>query len=108
MHMKHTLHAKPLLIAIQGTPKMAALIELNKESSARFKSIEPLIPGTLRFLIQPGPIEGSTWCLILDNSAVASKVRQILPAIISHLRCKGRDIDSVRLKVTTRKSVSKS
>lgn len=69
------------------------------DSRTRLKSIEPLIPVTLRSAVKAGPIEGLGWCLILDNNAVASKIRQLLPALESHLRSKGWEVNSIRLKV---------
>jgi hypothetical protein len=88
-----------LLQASQDSPTMAKLIELTRDSVARLKAVEPLIPGSLRAAVKAGPIEGPVWCLILDNNAAAAKIRQILPALESHLRIKGWDVNSIRLKV---------
>ena len=88
-----------LLQASQDSPALGRLIELSGDSVARLKAIEPLIPGSLRSAVKAGPIEGQVWCLILDNNAVAAKIRQILPALESHLRVKGWDVTSIRLKV---------
>ncbi len=78
---------------------MARLTGLALESSARLKAIETLIPASLRTAVRAGPIEGSVWCLILDNNAIAAKIRQLLPALESHLRTKGWEVNSIRLKV---------
>lgn len=88
-----------VLQATQDSPSLARLAELATDSSARLKSIQPLIPAALRKAIQAGPIEGTTWCLILDNSAVAAKVRQLLPALEAHLRSSGWEVTAIRLKV---------
>lgn len=88
-----------VLQATQDTPALARLAELATESSARLKAIQPLIPAALRSAIQPGPIDGTAWCLILDNSAVAAKIRQLLPALEAHLRSKGWEVTAIRLKV---------
>lgn len=88
-----------LLQATQDSPTLARLTGLAMESSARLKSIEPLIPAALRKAVRAGPIEGTVWCLILDNNAVASKIRQLLPSLESHLRTKGWEISVIRLKV---------
>ncbi len=78
---------------------MAHLAGLATESTARLKAIESLIPGSLRAAIQAGPIEGDAWCLILDNNAVAAKLRQLVPSLEAHLRSKGWEVNSIRLKV---------
>jgi len=85
--------------ASQDSPTLARLIDLNRDSVARLKAIEPLIPPPLRPAVKAGPIEGTVWCLILDNNAAAAKIRQLLPALESHLRIKGWELSSIRLKV---------
>jgi hypothetical protein len=97
MNRRH--HSVTLLQASHGSPTLAKLIELSHDSAARLKAIESLIPGALRAAVKAGPIEGPVWCLILDNNATAAKIRQILPALESHLRTKGWDVNSIRLKV---------
>lgn len=97
MNRRH--HPVTLLQASLEAPTLARLTELAMDSSARLKAIEPLIPAALRPAIQAGPIDGPIWCLLLDNNAAAAKIRQILPALESHLRAKGWVITSIRLKV---------
>lgn len=88
-----------LLQASQDSPTLARLAELTRDSGARLKAIELLIPAALRPAVKAGPIEGPVWCLILDSNAAAAKIRQILPALASHLRIKGWEVNSIRLKV---------
>jgi hypothetical protein len=97
MNRRH--HAVTLLQASQDSPGLAKLMELAGDSVARLKAIESIIPPSLRATVKAGPIEGTVWCLLLDNNAAASKIRQLLPAFESHLRTKGWLIDSIRLKV---------
>ncbi|WP_114968988.1 hypothetical protein [Rhodoferax ferrireducens] len=97
--MNRRQNSVTLLQASQDSPTLGRLIELTRDSAARLKAIESLIPGSLRTAIKAGPIEGPVWCLILDNNAAAAKIRQILPALESHLRTKGWEVNSIRLKV---------
>ena len=97
MNRRH--HAVSLLQASQGSPTLARLIELNGDSVSMLKAIETLIPGALRKALKAGPIEGTTWCLIVDNNAAAAKIRQISPSLESHLRTKGWEVNSIRIKV---------
>lgn len=97
MHRRH--HAVSLLQASQDSPTLARLTELTRDSAARLKAVESLIPATLFSAIQAGPIEGPVWCLLLDSNAAAAKIRQLLPALQSHLRVKGWEVNSIRLKV---------
>lgn len=88
-----------VLQAAQETPTLARLTELTRESSARLKSIEPLVPTTLRNSLTAGPIDAEVWCLIVDNNATAAKIRQLLPAFMAHLNSKGWKITSIRLRI---------
>jgi hypothetical protein len=88
-----------LLQATQDSPTLAHLSALASESTNRLKLIESLIPATLRSAVHPGPIDGSVWCLILDNNSIAAKIRQLLPAFESHLRSNGCVVSAIRLKV---------
>ncbi len=78
---------------------LARLTELSRDSVARLDAIQSLIPSALHSSIKAGPIDGPVWCLILDNNATAAKVRQLLPAFEAHLRTRGWEVNSIRLKV---------
>lgn len=88
-----------LFQATQESPAFAKLTELTHDSVARLKAVEALIPKPLRACVKAGPIEGVVWCLLLNNNSAAAKMRQLLPAIAAHLRVKGWDVESIRLKV---------
>lgn len=97
--MTQRVRSFTLLQATQETPMLAKLTELTAESMARLKAVESIIPSALRSSIKAGPIDGASWCLIVNNNATAAKIRQLLPAIQAHLRSKGWEINSIRLKV---------
>ena len=97
--MNRRQHSVTLFQASQDSPTLAKLTELSRDSVARLKAIEALIPGPLRTCIKAGPIEGTVWCLILENNSAAAKIRQLLPAMAAHLRVKGWDVETIRLKV---------
>lgn len=92
-------HAVTLLQATQNSETLNRLVELASESAQRLKSIEPLLPISLRAAVRPGPIDGTVWCLLLDNNAVAAKLKQLLPMLQAHLRSKGWEVTAIRLKV---------
>ncbi len=75
------------------------LAEQVKESSHRLKTIESLIPETLRPAIQAGPIDGDSWCLLVTGNAAAAKLRQLSPLVLSKLTSKGVKVNSIRLKI---------
>ncbi len=88
-----------VLQATEASPTLASLAERARDSSARLRAIEPLIPATLRAAVRAGPVDATHWCLLLDNNAAAAKMRQLLPALEAHLRTKGWESRSIRLKV---------
>jgi hypothetical protein len=102
--MNRRQHAITVLQASQDSPTLARLAELSRDSVARLNALDGLIPTALRPAIQAGPIDGDAWCLLLDNNAAAAKVRQLVPSLLAHLRVKGWEINSIRLKVQIRQS----
>ena len=84
---------------VNSAPSLAQLSAIARDTQNRLKAIAPLLPVSLRPLIQSGGVDGDTWCLLVPNSAVAAKLRQILPALCAHLRTKGWDVNTIRLKV---------
>ena len=87
--------------AAEDSPALARLAQLARESGERLAAIESLIPPALRFSVRAGPIDGAAWCLLVDSSAAAAKLRQVVPALIDCLRGRGWQINSIRLKVQT-------
>ena len=100
--MRRHNQAQSLLQAAQESPTLAQLTLLMRESTQRLRALDALIPPALRTALQAGPIEGTTWCLLVSNNAAAAKLRQMLPALQAHLQSKGFEIQSIRLKVLTR------
>lgn len=98
-----TLPRPPMTLdqAARHSPTFARLAEQVADSTKRLRAIENLIPQALRPAIKAGPVDDSAWCLIVDNSAVAAKVRQLLPLFQTRLGSLGWQVTSIRLKVQT-------
>jgi hypothetical protein len=99
--MNRRAHSVTLLQATQESPMLARLTELSRDSVARLKAIEAMIPAPLRSAIAAGPIEGPIWCLIVNSNAAAAKIRQLLPGLEAELHLRGWKNSSIRLKVQT-------
>lgn len=99
MHRRH--HSVTLQQAADEAPVLSQLVALARDSSARLRAIESLVPASLRACIQAGPIDGPSWCLLVQGNAAAAKLRQLLPALLAHLRSKGWEVSAIRLKVQT-------
>ena len=99
MHRRH--HAVTLQQAADESPMLAQLAALTRESSERLRAVQTLVPPALRPALQAGPIEGTTWCIVVKSNAAAAKLRQLLPAMQAHLRSKGWQVNVIRLKIQT-------
>jgi hypothetical protein len=97
------LHPVTFQQAADESPTLARLAQLARESGERLKAIELLIPAALRSAVRPGPIDGPSWCLLVDSNAAAAKLRQVIPALLNRLRDQGWQVTSIRLKVQTNK-----
>jgi hypothetical protein len=62
-------------------------------------SIQNLIPSPLRTVVLAGPVDGTSWCLIVEGSAAVAKLRQLLPKFQAQLLSRGKHITDIRLKV---------
>jgi len=95
-------HPVSLQQAAEEAPTLARLTQLARESGERLKAIEASIPPPLRASIRPGPIEGTTWCLLVDSNAAAAKLRQLLPVLQKKLVSRGFEVTAIRLKLGSR------
>lgn len=91
--------AVPLHQAAEESPTLARLAHLARESGERLKAIESSIPVALRSSIRPGPIDGTSWCLLVDSSAAAAKLRQLVPVLLQKLNSRGWEVTAIRLKL---------
>lgn len=98
-----TLPKPPLTLdeAARHSPTFVRLAEQVADSTQRLRAIEHLIPPPLRAAIKPGPVDDAAWCLLVTNSAVAAKVRQLLPLFQARLAHMGWQVTTIRLKVQT-------
>lgn len=99
--MQRRHHAISLEQASLEAPSLARLITLSQESGARLQALRPLMPVPLHSQVQPGPIQGDTWCLLVRSNAAANKLRQLIPAFIAHLKSQGCEVNAIRLKIQT-------
>lgn len=84
---------------VDSAPTLAGLSAMARDTQNRLKAITPLLPASLRPHIQSGGVEDDVWCLLVANSAIAAKLKQSLPALCAHLRTKGWNVNTIRVKV---------
>jgi hypothetical protein len=84
---------------LSHAPGLSELSAMAQDTQARIRVILPLLPASLRTLVQSGGVDGDAWCLLVPNSAVAAKLRQTVPALCAHLRTHGWNVNTIRIKV---------
>lgn len=85
--------------AANASPTLAHLSELVAQSQQRLAVILPLLPPGLRKAVRAGPFDQGDWCLLVDHTAAAAKLRQLMPAFKLALEGKGLPVATVRIKV---------
>ena len=84
---------------LSTAPGLSQLSALALDAQERLRAILPLLPTSLRTLVESGGVDDDAWCLFVPNSAAAAKLRQTLPALCAHLRTKGWSVNTIRIKV---------
>ena len=85
--------------AVDSSPSLAALQQRIRDSQRYLEWIQPVRPAGLRQHVKPGPVQDTDWCLLVNNASVSTKLRHLLPTMLSTLRQRGAQINSIRVKV---------
>ena len=85
--------------ALAHSEPLALLTRRIRDSQARLAAIAPLLPPGIRLQVKAGPIDEAGWTLLVGNSAVSAKLRQMVPSLEAHLRSRGWDGPPVRVKL---------
>jgi hypothetical protein len=93
----------PIRQALDRSEPLARLTQRLQVSRHRYEAICELLPAELRGLAQPGPIDDQTWTLLAANSAVAAKLRNMVPALQSRLKSHGWPELALRVRVPSQR-----
>jgi hypothetical protein len=95
----------PIGTALASSAPLAHLQALLRESTARFEAIRSLLPAPLAEHVRPGPIDDTGgWCLLASNTAVAAKLRQLLPLFERTLLERDGKPSAIRVRVQSGRS----
>ena len=89
----------PLGESLAGDDSLASLLARVRASQARLDALADVLPGLLRQHLRAGPLDDDGWTILAANSAVASKLRHLLPTLAETLVAKGWQATSIRVKV---------
>ena len=101
--MNRRYNAVTLLEATEGSPTLANLAARARDAGERLAAVQDLIPPEMRPAIQPGPAEGDVWCMLVNGSAAAAKLRQLAPMLQARLKSRGWEVGTIRIKVMSRR-----
>jgi len=87
--------------AVDSAPSLAALQRRIRESQRCLELIKPALPTGLKTQIKAGPIQETEWCLLVSNVSVSTKLRQLLPMLLTILSENGAQVNAIRIKVQT-------
>ena len=88
--------------AVEANSMLAQVAQRIRQSEQMLAVIRPLLTPGLRAQIQAGPVDQESWCLLVGNPAVGTKLRQLTPALLAALRTAGYPVPRLRLKVRVR------
>ena len=91
--------ARPLGESLAGDDSLASLMARVRASQARLDALADVLPGLLRQHLRAGPLDDDGWTILAANSAVASKLRHLLPTLAETLVAKGWQATAIRVKV---------
>ena len=91
--------AQPLGESLAGEGGLSSLLARVRASQARLDDLADVLPGLLRQHLRAGPLDDDGWTILAANSAVASKLRHLLPTLAETLVAKGWQATSIRVKV---------
>jgi len=88
--------------ALDRSEPLGLLLRRLHESRAHYDAVAPLLPPSLRADVRAGPVDGDCWTLLAAHNPAAAKLRQMLPTLLAHLRERGWQGTSIKVRVQPR------
>ena len=92
----------PLSTALGQSEPLNSLLRRMHDSRARLDAVAAVLPEALRPGVRPGPLDDTTWVLLVTDSSAAAKLRQLMPALEAALLAAGWPALAIRIKVLPR------
>ncbi len=78
---------------------LGALLERVRDSRARLACVQPVLPLGLRDAVEAGPLDDTTWILLVKQAGAAAKLRQCVPQLEAALANAGHAPRTLRVKL---------
>lgn len=85
--------------AVTASPVLANVAERVRRSQRMLETVRPHIPAAMLPAIQSGPVDEDSWCLLVRNPAVATKLKLLTPALMAALRQANLGVGRLRIKI---------
>lgn len=85
--------------AVAESPILSRLGVLLERSSQLMAVLKPHLPTGLQKSVFAGPVDAGEWCLLVRSTAVACKLRQLLPELEAQLLNASGQCIKIRVKV---------
>ena len=85
--------------AVQASPVLASMFERVAMSQTLFRLVLPHVPASLHAQMAAGPVDEGSWCILITNPAVATKLRHLRPNLLAAVQAAGHPITDIRLKI---------
>ena len=89
----------PLEQAVRASTVLSAITQRVAQSQQLLRLTLPLLPPPLRDQVAAGPLDDGVWCVLVNNPAASSKLRQLAPTLLQALQGSGQPVASLRIKV---------
>ncbi|HEX9451717.1 MAG TPA: DUF721 domain-containing protein [Burkholderiales bacterium] len=89
-------------LLLNSLPELQALNRELRQLAALQSTLAEVLPGNLATSASVALVKAGELILVADNGAVAAKLRQMAPRILSSLRQRGYEITGIRLQVQVR------
>ncbi len=93
--------SKRIADAVNDAPELRLLSQRISLGRQRLACVAQVLPASLTSQLNSGGCDEQSWCILVPNSAVAAKLRQLLPILTQALEhAEGRSIE-IRLRVAS-------
>ena len=89
----------PIRQALGDSEPLVRLAQRVRDSQARLAALSALLPTALAAQVRSGPLDDEGWTLLAANTAVAAKLRQMLPLLAQELADQGWPARTLKVKV---------
>jgi hypothetical protein len=88
--------------ALGRSSHLGSLLYRIELSQRCLEAVKPVLPQALASYVKAGPVDEEGWTLLVANTAISAKLRQLQPRLMEALARQGLKINAIRLRVQAR------